>query len=379
MLDQFSATIEKLYAAAADASLWTEALGAVEQLSGSAGVVVNLVDRADPASSVLLNSPGIFELLDGSQVDEYNREVLPYCPRIQWGIDHPTAGVVCDYMILSEAEMSRNLAYDWYGRHGLRYFVGSPLIETGRYSMMWSFQRTPGQGHAQSADIELFQLLRPHVARALCLAEQLGTLEQAHQFELAILDTLPSAIFALDANGRILLMNAEAERLLREGDAFVVSRGRLRSGLAPQRTQFDCLLQAAIAGEQPKPLGGWLRLERASGRKAVSVFVAPVLGFEGLIGTFAAKAVVFATDPTETSGVDERALQELFGLSAAEARLASALSSGHSVESAGALLGIQEATVRSELKSIFRKLGVSRQQDLVRLLTSVAMMPVLPL
>jgi DNA-binding CsgD family transcriptional regulator len=45
------------------------------------------------------------------------------------------------------------------------------------------------------------------------------------------------------------------------------------------------------------------------------------------------------------------------------------------VESAAALLGVQQATIRSELKSIFRKLGVSRQQDLVRVLTSLAMMP----
>jgi DNA-binding CsgD family transcriptional regulator len=59
-------------------------------------------------------------------------------------------------------------------------------------------------------------------------------------------------------------------------------------------------------------------------------------------------------------------------LTNAEARLASALSVGHSLESASALLGIRTATARTELKAVFHKTGVSRQQDLVRLLTSLS-------
>src|SRR5947209_7381705 len=117
MLEQFSATIEKLYAAAAEPDLWPEALGAIEQLSNSAGVVVNLVDRTDPAQSWLLNGPGVFEILDGAAADEYNRDLLPHCPRVAWGLEHPDGAFVCDYMILSEAEMNRDLAYNWYQRH----------------------------------------------------------------------------------------------------------------------------------------------------------------------------------------------------------------------------------------------------------------------
>jgi DNA-binding CsgD family transcriptional regulator len=61
----------------------------------------------------------------------------------------------------------------------------------------------------------------------------------------------------------------------------------------------------------------------------------------------------------------------VYGLTEAEARLASALSAGHSIESAAANLGVQVTTARSQLKSVFRKVGVNRQQDLTRILASL--------
>ena len=64
-------------------------------------------------------------------------------------------------------------------------------------------------------------------------------------------------------------------------------------------------------------------------------------------------------------------LIDLFGLTAAEARLASALSMGHSLESAAHFLGLSVETVRTYLKSIFHKVGVSRQAELARLLASL--------
>ena len=65
-------------------------------------------------------------------------------------------------------------------------------------------------------------------------------------------------------------------------------------------------------------------------------------------------------------------LASLYGLTDAEARLAGALSGGHSLESAAALLRIQPSTARAHLKAVFRKVGVNRQQDLVRLLASLS-------
>jgi DNA-binding CsgD family transcriptional regulator len=66
------------------------------------------------------------------------------------------------------------------------------------------------------------------------------------------------------------------------------------------------------------------------------------------------------------------ALNSVFGLSAAEARLAQALARGESVESAARLLEIKPSTARSQLAAIFEKTGTRRQAKLVALLSRLA-------
>jgi len=371
MLEQFSATIDLLYAAAFDGTLWDQALSAIEALSGSAGVVVNIVDKAEPERSKLLNSKGIAAFASEKDLATYNQDVLPHCPRVAWGALHPDTSYVCDYMILSEAEMDRDLAYDWYARHGLRYFVGSPLFETCRYHFMWSFQRTPSQGHVQAEEVELFRLLKPHVERALRITDQLSSLQRDARSSSAVLEGLPNAVFTLDRHGNVLTVNAAGAALLAGPDGLQMRDGKLLTWM----TSEQCRLERAIADAAASPpVAGqvFVRLSRGHNDTALAAFVAPLNIADEELLTLNAKVLVIIHDTDARGCAKTEMLTSLYGLTDAEARLASALSGGHSIESAAALLNIRPATARSELKSVFRKTGVSRQQDLVRLLTALA-------
>lgn len=66
-----------------------------------------------------------------------------------------------------------------------------------------------------------------------------------------------------------------------------------------------------------------------------------------------------------------RQLMELFGLSAAEARLARSICHGESVEDYARDQGVRLPTVRTQLSSVFNKTGCRRQSDLVRLISSI--------
>ncbi|BAQ16725.1 helix-turn-helix transcriptional regulator [Methyloceanibacter caenitepidi] len=68
---------------------------------------------------------------------------------------------------------------------------------------------------------------------------------------------------------------------------------------------------------------------------------------------------------------DQSLLSKLFGLTAAEARLASMLATGMSTDQAAAELDIARETVRSHLKPIFAKTGTHRQSQLVALLANL--------
>ena len=366
MLDQLSATIEKVYAAAADGSRWGEALHAIEDLTGSVAAVVGFVPKNEGDQG--FNLAGRFT---AEQCATYTQKFQSICRRTRYMIDHPQLDVVYDSLLISEREMDTDPVYDWFGRHDLRYFVGAGLTETREYRVVCSLQRSPAQGHVQGPDIELFRLLKPHLARAVSLSDRLGTLRSRNQFNSAVLEALPQAVFALDANGTLLFANAVGRDLLAAADGISVESGRLQTLLPHDQALLDSIIRSAIAPVSGSS-SGWVSISRRSRRLAYAVFVAPLHGAEEELTAAAAKVLVIVHDLAAHRCADEQMLTSLYGLTGAEARLASALSGGHSLESAAALLRIQPSTARAHLKAVFRKVGINRQQDLVRQLASLS-------
>ena len=66
-----------------------------------------------------------------------------------------------------------------------------------------------------------------------------------------------------------------------------------------------------------------------------------------------------------------RELAEFFGLSRAESRLTAALLAGKKLREVAADSGVQITTVRTQLSSVLRKVGVSRQTELIRVLSNI--------
>ncbi|MGL4542989.1 MAG: helix-turn-helix transcriptional regulator [Polymorphobacter sp.] len=78
--------------------------------------------------------------------------------------------------------------------------------------------------------------------------------------------------------------------------------------------------------------------------------------------------LAFLDDPdADIAGNRSEVLQQIFGLTSAEARVAMLLAEGDEVEAIALRQGVVTSTVRSQLKSIFQKMGVNRQLGVARL------------
>ncbi|HVL77284.1 MAG TPA: LuxR C-terminal-related transcriptional regulator [Noviherbaspirillum sp.] len=366
MLDKYSATVDTIYAAATGSARWEDALHAVEELTDSAGAVIGFVPKQESAAA--FNLAGRFT---SEQCATYSKQYQPICRRTRFMMDHPDLSFVCDSMLITETEMNTDPVYDWFGQHDLRYFIGGSLPETQQHRPVWSLQRSPAQGHVQRKDVHLFNLLTPHMGRALTLADQIGTLRAFQRFSSAMLEALPQAVFALDAQGRLLFANGPGGALLGCADGLTAGAGHLRTASSTEQSKLDQMIRSAIA-PLDGPAGGWTRVSRPSGRLPYAVFVAPLSFADDELAAAEAKVLVMVHDTGDHRSADPDMLTSLYCLTETEARLASALSAGHSVESAAALLHIQPSTARAHLKHVFNKVGVNRQQDLVRLLTSLS-------
>ncbi len=80
------------------------------------------------------------------------------------------------------------------------------------------------------------------------------------------------------------------------------------------------------------------------------------------------RAVLILTDLTKPSVSNSKLLAILFGLTPAEAKLATAIASGIGIDAAAAALRIGRETVKSQLKAVFLKTNTRSQPELVALL-----------
>jgi DNA-binding CsgD family transcriptional regulator len=86
-------------------------------------------------------------------------------------------------------------------------------------------------------------------------------------------------------------------------------------------------------------------------------------------------AMVFVIDPACGVSASPEFLQRHLGLTPSEARVASLVASGDNPRTLAAKLGLTEASARVILKRVFSKAGVSRQCELVALVSNLTTMP----
>ena len=117
--------------------------------------------------------------------------------------------------------------------------------------------------------------------------------------------------------------------------------------------------------------GGMVMIGRPSGRAALRILVTPVARHQVLLGPEGAAACIFVTDPERFPVPSSGHVQQVFGLTAAETRVAMAMLDGKTVEALADELCISRNTARTHLQRLFAKTGTTRQADLIRILLGV--------
>ena len=103
--------------------------------------------------------------------------------------------------------------------------------------------------------------------------------------------------------------------------------------------------------------------------------VNPVGRQEADVGGWPVAALVLVVDPSSGAGIDAGVAAAALNLTEMEGRVAVLLTRGMSVGEIAAATGRKESTIRSHVKHMFTKHGLSRQADLVRLVLTLAGSP----
>ena len=168
-----------------------------------------------------------------------------------------------------------------------------------------------------------------------------------------LLDALSRPALLAKPDGYIAKYNKQAEKLF--DSSFFVSDGKLLIKDAPARSRMFRSLMLDQDGTSHRIL-----VRRSSGTPMI-IDVVPL----GSIAQDWLLVLLAEVSTRKPPGIE--ILQDYFGLTPAESRLAEQIVSGVRLQTAAAALGIGLETARTQLKAVMSKAGVTRQAGLLML------------
>lgn len=243
-------------------------------------------------------------------------------------------------------------------------------VDDTQFAIAVSRSRT--QGPPEQSDRDCVKALLPHIQNAVRLRSTLDASGSA--LLVGAMDALKYAAFLVDTSHRVVALTAEAETMVRKA-TIVTIRNRF---LTATQRGADAKLQTALSLACLKP-------GAAPGTQFSSVLffdedghlnvadIAPLPASHSQL-RFGAVAVVAFRQPKEAFP-QIRTLQKTFELTEAELDIAQQLLSGRPTGTIAASRGASVETVRSQIKSLFRKVSVASRAEFMSRFVALAPSP----
>jgi DNA-binding CsgD family transcriptional regulator/PAS domain-containing protein len=364
-----SDTIGAIYDCALDPERWVNAVSHIVELCESAGGSMCVHHTKDVQNDCMFEVGYSRDFYDGFEKEYPLSPFAAFAPLGKVG-DVATTSMLCSDQELFESRIYREVLSPF----GCNDFIGLlGLKTTGRIAVVSASRANPAPRYSER-DISLLRLLSPHVCRSLTISDALDIRTLRSEMLEATLDGLTAGVYLLRRDGRVIYMNATAERQLKSSNALRVVNHRLFATDAEACTLVAKAIGEVTTGETDAGLAGHsLAIPDASGAGYIATLLPLERGRrQSVMAPFAASVAVFVQDPAQVPLMPGEAFAKLYRLTGGELRVLLALAQGLGAKEAADMLGIGEPTVRTHLQRMFSKTGTSRQAELLQLLQSSA-------
>jgi DNA-binding CsgD family transcriptional regulator/PAS domain-containing protein len=344
------------------------------QVMGAKGCVLQIADMR-VGRSQLLATPGCEGLNMAAYAEHYVRRDL-------WAqMATPERGdkALLMHDLVAPGVWERSEIYNDFVRPECDFYwcLGAAIpMRDGQVGML-GVLRNQQDTHFTAGEAAQLDALLPHLRRSLQLTHHLRQLELDLAHARASLDAFSIGVVICGPTGKIRVMNRIAEEILQLGDGIAFDGADTIAVNDPNLQQSLRRMISSAArrvGLEANGAGGALRVARHNGQP-LNVLVAPLPEAQdaGLGG--AGGAMILIDDPTRNAAPAVEALKALFGLTSAEARLARRMAHGDStVPEIAAEFALSPQTIRTQMKSIHRKMEVSHQAEISATITRLGLL-----
>ena len=368
----FAIAIEAVYDAALDPSRWPGALQAIADALGDVGAI--LLWRRDDGTFGSIASPKVLEAQKDFEQEGWMAHDLRPLRAAERGYFF-SGEPFTDRHVCSDEEIRTHPSYTQFqARHGLRWFGAIAVSPDPHMGVVLSVHRASTRPPFSDAELAAIAQVGRHVEKLLRLSIRLFDAELLKLGLREALTRVGIGVFALDPYGRVIFANPAGQHLLGDGlaivkDRLVITEASARTMLESAVQQADCFAPETIAVQRP------ILVHRRKAERPLAVYVLPTSPPSHPAAEFLihARAIILAIDPEASDPADPAVVRDVLGLTLGEARMAALIGSGVAVGEASKKLGITEETARSVLKHVFSKTGVSRQSELVALLSRMVL------
>ena len=262
-----------------------------------------------------------------------------------------------EILLRSQYQNGLNVRLDGPDAFHISWGLGDPVASDG-----WG-----------SSEIATIKRLLPHIRQFIRVRQALVRAEAHETTVTALLDNPRIGVLHLDRRGQIIAVNDRARSILRLGDGLSDRDGVLLGAQkAADRLHLEGLVAAALPVGGAIAVSGSMLLGSSSGLPPFVVHVKPVAVPQPDYGARHVAALVLIVEPRSQHRIDPGLVARTLGLTPMESRVAAGLAEGRSVDEIAGAMGNTKHAVYWHLQRIYRKLSISRQTELVRLVLPLA-------
>ncbi|MER8762676.1 MULTISPECIES: LuxR C-terminal-related transcriptional regulator [unclassified Mesorhizobium] len=365
--------VEAIYDSIADVDRWQATLEAICNLAEGQLAMLAVIDTISSSArfSVSCGDPAVLEPLK----HDYGSQVPFYAAVPKMEIDVPFT-VDSIYALQGPDTRQRwlesRIVREWVQPNRLDDFFWVALMK--RPTRIGTLMVVTDRDRRQISreDLELVCLLAPHVRRAVTIGDLFEAERRRAEIFRSIIESLDHPVLIVAEDMTIIFANPSAEALLAENISVASVRGQLSFTYANANAAIGRAVQLGTRDEFALgPCGINIPLARTVVPAVAHVMPLARREISARISQRAAAAIfIAAAGSTPTPALD--AIAALFGLTAAERRVAGHVAAGLTRKEIAAAGGVSDGTVKSQLATIFDKTGTGDQRELELLMRELS-------